>query len=354
MAEIFKIVKDKKKGFTVVPNQLAFDENISLKSTMLLIIMLALPPSWDLTLKGLATLKKDGLDSIRTGINELEKAGYIIKKRIRNELGQVKGTEYTVYETLDLNPEYNKSIASEVSDKANKSLPVDLLSEDNENTLKKPELDFPIQADTAKFGTPKLDFPIQADMAKIDTPKLDFPKQENPTQLNTKYIKNYINNQSINQDNINNININTYRCDDFDTIDEIDIKNRIDYEKLKNEFNEKQLDNIVGLMAETFRTEKEKIRIAGENLEAKRVKEQFAMLTENHIRYVLECVAGSTGIRNIRQYLLTSLYNAPVTMESYYAARERPDKPDRESEAERSYDLNEMKMFVNNFPDISP
>lgn len=40
MSEIFKIVKDKKQGFTIVPNQLAFDENISLKSTMLLISML--------------------------------------------------------------------------------------------------------------------------------------------------------------------------------------------------------------------------------------------------------------------------------------------------------------------------
>lgn len=331
MSEIFKIIKDKKKGFTVVPNQLAFDENISLKSTMLLIIMLALPPNWDLTLKGLATLKKDGLDSIRTGINELERAGYIIKKRIRNELGQVKGTEYTVYETLDLNPEINKSDTSGSTES--------IKHKSKTNMNKKPELENP----------------IQDKMTKIDKPKLDFPILENPTQSNTKYIKNYIN-QSINQDNINNININTYRCDDLDSIDEIDIKNRIGYEKLKNEFDEKQLDNIVGLMTETFKSEKERIRIAGENLEAQRVKERFAALTDNHIRYVLECIQNQSGngIRNIRQYLLTSLYNAPVTMESYYAARERPDKPDRESEAEHSYSLDEMKMFVNNFPDISP
>ena len=188
-------------------------------------------------------------------------------------------------------------------------------------------------------------------------PLTDFPDVDNRKDnqiLNNKLLNNI--NQSINQDNINNININTYRCDDLDSIDEIDIKNRIGYEKLKNEFDEKQLDNIVGLMTETFKSEKERIRIAGENLEAQRVKERFAALTDNHIRYVLECIQNQSGngIRNIRQYLLTSLYNAPVTMESYYAARERPDKPDRESEAERSYDLNEMKMFVNNFPDISP
>lgn len=347
MSEIFKIIKDKKKGFTVVPNQLAFDENISLKSTMLLIIMLALPPNWDLTLKGLATLKKDGLDSIRTGINELERAGYIIKKRIRNELGQVKGTEYTVYETLDLNPEINKSDTSGSTES--------IKHKSKTNMNKKPELENPIQDNMAEIDKPKLENPIQDKMTKIDKPKLDFPILENPTQSNTKYIKNYIN-QSINQDNINNININTYRCDDLDSIDEIDIKNRIGYEKLKNEFDEKQLDNIVGLMTETFKSEKERIRIAGENLEAQRVKERFAALTDNHIRYVLECIQNQSGngIRNIRQYLLTSLYNAPVTMESYYAARERPDKPDRESEAEHSYSLDEMKMFVNNFPDISP
>lgn len=187
-----------------------------------------------------------------------------------------------------------------------------------------------------------------------------FPRVLNSSQMAESTYKTKSNiNQSINQDNqdnINNININTYRCDDLESIDEIDIKNRIGYEKLKNEFDEKQLDNIVGLMTETFKSEKERIRIAGENLEAQRVKERFSALTDNHIRYVLECIQNQSGngIRNIRQYLLTSLYNAPVTMESYYAARERPDKPDRESEAEHSYSLDEMKSFVNQFQNFSP
>ena len=330
MSEIFKIVKDKKQGYTVVPNQLLFDENISLKSTMLLAIMLALPPTWDLTLKGLATLKKDGLDSIRTGMNELEKAGYIVKKRVRNELGQVKGTEYTVYETLDLNPDIDKTCSD--SKKSSKN---------HANTRKTPKLENPIQAKTAKNVMPKLDFPIQA----------------NPTQSNTKLIKNnYI--KSINQDNINNnINNNTYRCDDLDSIDKIDkkilkekIKKQISYEKLVGETDRNQTDSIVEILSDVMASRKKQIRIAKEDKPVEDVRERFLSLTYEHICYVIKSVSSQTGKpRNIKAYLLTALYNAPATMAfsssgSDGKARERPEK-------QYSFDLNDIKSLVNNFSD---
>lgn len=320
MSEIFKIVKDKKQGFTIVPNQLAFDENISLKSTMLLIIMLALPPTWDLTIKGLAKLKKDGIDSIRTGINELEKAGYISKKRIRNEKGQVQGTEYTVYETLDLNPKLNNN------------------SPDNEENT-----NFP----------PKLDFPIQVETTKFDKPKLGNPILENPTQLNTKLLNTKYTNQSY-QDN-NNININnTYRCDEMDSIDKIDrkeikaeLKKQLSYENLisRNEADEKQINSIINILADVMSSRSQSIRIGGENKPLEEVIQRFKQLTDKHIAYVLECLnKNANKPRNIRAYLLTSLFNAPSTMDCYYAR-----DADQAETKQYSFDIEEIKSLANSF-----
>lgn len=320
MSEIFKIVKDKKQGFTIVPNQLAFDENISLKSTMLLIIMLALPPTWDLTIKGLAKLKKDGIDSIRTGINELEKAGYISKKRIRNEKGQVQGTEYTVYETLDLNPKLNNN------------------SPDNEENT-----NFP----------PKLDFPIQVETTKFDEPKLENPILENPTQLNTKLLNTKYINQSY-QDN-NNININnTYRCDEMDSIDKIDrkdikaeLKKQLNYENLisRNETDKKQINSIINILADVMSSRSQSIRIGGENKPLEEVTQRFKQLTDKHIAYVLECLnKNADKPRNIRAYLLTSLFNAPSTMDCYYAR-----DADQVETKQYSFDIEEIKSLANSF-----
>ena len=296
-------------GFTHIENDCLRDITLDIQERGLLVTMLSLPDGWDFSGLGLASILPCGKSKVYSTLKKLEKAGYLRRTRITNKKGVVIDWRYDISGSpiFRENQEMNKEIIPVAEDQKIGKITSYRKSESGDNQI-----------------------------------------------LNNKLLNNI--NQSINQDNINNININTYRCDDLDSIDEIDIKNRIGYEKLKNEFDEKQLDNIVGLMTETFKSEKERIRIAGENLEAQRVKERFAALTDNHIRYVLECIQNQSGngIRNIRQYLLTSLYNAPVTMESYYAARERPDKPDRESEAEHSYDLNEMKMFVNNFPDISP
>lgn len=328
MSEIFKIVKDKKMGFTVVPNQLAFDENISLKSTMLLIIMLALPPTWDLTIKGLAKLKKDGIDSIRTGINELEKVGYITKKRVRNEKGQVQGTEYTVYETLDLNPKLNKNDSVEDTDKKIADF--------------SPELENPIQDKTTKFDKPKLENPI------LENPILENPTQLNTDLLNTKYI-NSINQSSIN----NNINNNTYRCAEMDTIDRIDrkeikakLKKQLNYEKLiiEKEADKKQINSIINILADAISSHSQRIRIAGEIKPLEEVIQRFEQLTDKHIVYVLECLSKNADKpRNIRAYLLTSLFNAPSTIDCYYARDADPE------EKQYSFDMEEIKSLTNSF-----
>ena len=58
------------------------------------------------------------------------------------------------------------------------------------------------------------------------------------------------------------------------------------------------------------------------------VKKKFLMLTYSHIEYVLHCMRGNTTkVKNIKKYLLASLFNAPSTMNGYYQAEVNHDMP---------------------------
>lgn len=93
---VFRV--EKNKNYTTISNHHLQDRNLSLKAKGLLTLILSLPPDWDMTLKGLVSLSGDGVDSVRSGIQELEKAGYLRRSRSRNNLGQLLCTEYTIYE----------------------------------------------------------------------------------------------------------------------------------------------------------------------------------------------------------------------------------------------------------------
>ena len=81
------------------------------------------------------------------------------------------------------------------------------------------------------------------------------------------------------------------------------------------------LYEILELLAETVCSKRKTIRIAGDDKPAQIVKGRLMKLNEEHIRYVMDCMKeNTTKIRNIRQYLLAALYNAPATINSYYAA----------------------------------
>ena len=93
---VFRV--EKTRDYTVMANHHLRNTKLSLKSKGLLSLMLSLPEDWDYTTKGLACICKDGIDSINTTIRELEANGYIIRRRLRNEKGQLTTTEYTIFE----------------------------------------------------------------------------------------------------------------------------------------------------------------------------------------------------------------------------------------------------------------
>ena len=83
--------------------------------------------------------------------------------------------------------------------------------------------------------------------------------------------------------------------------------------------DEDTLYQIVNLLVDTCATNRKTLRIAGDDKPAEVVRSRFMKLNADHIRFMLKCLAeNSSPIRNMKQYLLASLYNAPTTMQLSY------------------------------------
>ena len=90
--------------------------------------------------------------------------------------------------------------------------------------------------------------------------------------------------------------------------------------------DEDMLREMLELLVDTVCSKRRFIRIAGDDKPAEVVKAQLMKLNGDHLRFVLMCLKeNTTQVRNMRQYLLATLYNAPITMHSSYAARVQHD-----------------------------
>ena len=101
------------------------------------------------------------------------------------------------------------------------------------------------------------------------------------------------------------------------------IKENVGYDALcdTNAHNKDNIDEIVSLITDVVCTSSETIRIGKENKPAETVRSVFLKLTDSHIQYVIDCMKETTSrIRNIKNYLLTALYNAKFTINNYYQA----------------------------------
>ena len=282
---VFRI--DKTRDYTVMSNHHLRNTELSLKAKGLLSLMLSLPENWDYTTKGLAAICKDGIDSISSCIRELEKHGYIIRERMRNEKGQLTTIEYTILEQP-------------------KNTPPDREKPIREN----PVLDIPAQVE-----------PIQENTAQLNTNKSNI-KELNTDISNTYPIKSYQKEPEPAKEKSDRIGY-----DEVETYRQI-IKENIDYDVLSVNLNRDaaMLDEIVDLMTETVCTQKSSLVIAGDTYPAAIVKSKLLKLTSEHIEYVIDCMRENTSdIRNIKKYLLAALFNAPSTIDSYYTTKVHHD-----------------------------
>ena len=149
-------------------------------------------------------------------------------------------------------------------------------------------------------------------------PKREKPVQENPAQLNTKEIK---------KEETNNVSNPIRAAGQRAEYRALLLKN-IEYPILakNNPMDTMRLDELVELMLDVVCSKRTAIRISGEEMPAEVVKSRFLKLGAEHIQYVLDCLKDNPPrIRNIKQYLLAALYNAPLTIENYYAAQNDHD-----------------------------
>ena len=282
---VFRV--ERNTGYTVMSNHHLRNKELSLKAKGLLSQMLSLPEDWDYTLAGLSHINREKIDAIREAVKELEKAGYIVRSRERDEKGRLRGADYVIYE--------------------------------------QPQ---PREPEAATSGG--------------QPPILDLPALENPTQLNKdisskeKSITDLSSTHSFPFHSLNplpfeqgeaaspperkrteaksNSAVEIYR--------EI-IKDNIEYDILIQDpkMDKDRLNEIVDLMLETVCTARKTIRIAGDDYPAELVKSKFLKLNSSHIEFVLDCMReNTTKVRNIKQYLKAVLFNAPSTIDSYYTA----------------------------------
>lgn len=93
-----KINVHKNGEFTVMSNHHLRDKEMSLKAKGILSIMLSLPKEWDYSVAGLKSLSKDGKDGTTSALIELEKLGYLVRKKAVGEKGRFAGYDYDIYE----------------------------------------------------------------------------------------------------------------------------------------------------------------------------------------------------------------------------------------------------------------
>ena len=269
---VFRV--NKNKNYTVMSNVHLRDKALPLKAKGLLSLMLSLPEDWDYSMRGLAKLSADGLDSTRAAVKALERSGYVVRRQLYDARGRFSNNEYTVFEI----PQPSS-----------------------------PSSDLPL---TGKPSTEK--------------PSSDAPLSEKPSQINTEQV--------ITQER--NTDLNNYQSINLDGMDRMDereryreiIEENIEYEIMKDRPDGDRLGEIVEIMLDAVCSTAPTIRINGEDMPQQVVKSRFLKLDSSHIEYVFHAMKECpSDIRNIRAYLLTTLYNAPATMDNFYSAKVNHD-----------------------------
>lgn len=107
------------------------------------------------------------------------------------------------------------------------------------------------------------------------------------------------------------------------------VKEQIGYEALCPEYGQDRVDQILGIITDILASKHKNVMISGVRLPAEVVKGVFRKLNVFHIQYVFESLdTTETRIKNVRRYLIATLYNAPSTMTEYYNNRVRADQAD--------------------------
>ena len=356
---VFRV--EKKENYTIISNYHLQDKNLSNKAKGLLTIMLSLPPNWDMTLKGLVSLSSDGIDAIRAQISELEKNGYLSRTRSRDELGRLQCTEYSIHEqpvTEDkekdsdkINSELNET---ELIDSTNNT-PDNMIYDEGVNLVK------PLTCEVMnalEYGRKCFSQTGKNNAAKDKTIQIGKSNVVHVGKSNVDQIgKSYLGKTYLGKSNtINNLsNKNTYPTNNLsnqsnknnkvsnkDKIDKDEeraeqlvqererwkliIKKNIEYDIFSDRAADENDDELlefvnlaVEVMVDVITSSKPITYIKGQEFPTQTVASQMQKITSSQIEYVWDCIKhNKTEIKNIQNYVLTSLYNSLNSERLYY------------------------------------
>ena len=293
---VFRV--EKNKGYTVMSNHHLRNKALSLKAKGLLSQMLSLPEDWDYTLKGLSLINRESIDAIRTAVWELERAGYIRREQGRDAKGKMADMVYTIYEqpVLDKPVLENPVLENPTSDNPTSDNPASGNPTQLNKEIQRTNLPRKEKLNTDGQSTDSIPFPSLTPAPARNEAAAAPPERKGTEAKSQSAIEIY---RQIIMDNIEYEHL----CQHVKGIDR------------------ETLDEIVDLLVETVCSARKTIRIAGDDYPAELVKSKFMKLDSSHIEFVFDCLSKNTSeIRNIKKYLLAMLFNAPSTINGYYAA----------------------------------
>ena len=287
----------KTANYTVMSNYHLQSRNLSLKAIGLLSKVFSLPDGWDYSIVGLTCICKENETAIKSALNELKEWGYLTVTKLMPSETKSGRIEY-VYDFYEYSEKDTLSRESSSIQKAH---------------TKKQEVDF-LPLETSEITSIKQEVEKQeVENLPLEILQVEFLSTENQVQLNTKesitkkQSTNYLINQSLTDDEIDKM-----KCE---------IGSRIGYKRLISNYGD-IVDGIVDIMLDVY-SSTGKVQICNQAKPIRLVQRVFDKLDEVTVEYVLDCfkVASSHNpIRNIKKYLLSALYNAPMTSDAYYSA----------------------------------
>ena len=324
-----KLVKICRNNYTVMNNAMWRDPKLGATERGVLGTMLTLPDTWDFSIKGLSTIFPDGERKIGTSLKKIEEAGYLKRVRIYSN-GKITDWEYQFSDEPIFLAE-NKEQSSNNCDGENNSTPESNPIVENyvKNYVENSPNDLHCQNSNVENTTPE----ESLDCCFEDVGNLHLRKSNANKIYNNKINNNQFtlskSNQSIsnkgkkpNVENSNDVENSDDVIDEIDfkeTLEEVSIQISADYLRSRSPEDDGLIDEITHIIANAYTTHCQYLRIGGDSIDINLVRQRFQLLDYSHIEYVEDCLKKTTTfIQNRKNYLLTCLYFAPITIDGYY------------------------------------
>ncbi len=322
-----------KKNFTIINNACLRDSGLSMQATGLLAVLLSLPEyqedgtPWNFSIRGLTKMFPDGRDRVQNTLQDLEKHGYLLRRNVK-ENGRFVDVEYVFSD--EVMPEAIKAYEDKLAKKSQKKSSELPHTENTDTVTPCPENTDTVISDTE---TP---YPKTTDNKEI------YIEEELKEEILSEEI-------SINQ-SIDETDGQLTMEDMPDRIDRIDksqtkdliskrqryeelIKRNIEYDyfisyhEKGNAYSSAEIiSEILTVIVDTICSTASTIRVNGNDMPQEVVKATYLKLNSEHIEYVLGSMNNnSSDIKNIRSYLITTLYNAVTNINTHITSQCKAD-----------------------------